>query len=305
MAKYHYHIRSTSLPSTFHHPLTARVEEQLSKIKLELNENRSLDHYTTEMLRDGLFGLKGLYDSVEDLLKLPHTQQILVKQRHDKWVDEVLDDSLRLLDVSGTTRDVLSRIKENVQETRSALRRRRPSPEGELDSAGKSIVEYYMSSIKKANKEVQKCLGELKRMGGNKHGFSSSSSSSLLLEKQQQDCLAIVNVLKQVGAVTVALYESLLSRYKCTVPRTSCSGWSLVSKLMIKQTSRQRLLTGLTTAKDRDEQRVIKGRDGVAQKPLEALETSIQSLEEGLELVFRQLIKTRVSLLNILSTTSN
>ncbi|KAI3922014.1 hypothetical protein MKX01_005703 [Papaver californicum] len=296
MAKYHYHIRSTSLPSTFHHPLTARVEEQLNKIRVELNENKSLVHYTTEMLRHGLFGLKGLYESVEDLLKLPHTQQILVKQRHDKWVDEVLDDSLRLLDVSGTTKDVLSRIKEAVQETRSALRRRRSSPEGE-------IVEYYMSSRKKANKEVRKCLGELKRTAGKKHGFSSSSSSSLWLEKQKQEYVAVVNVLKQVGDVTVTLYESLLSRYKCTVPRTTCNGWSLVSKLMIKQNSR--LLTRLTTAKDQDVQQTIKGGDGVTQEPLEALETSIQSLEEGLELVFRQLIKTRVALLNILSTTTN
>ncbi|RZC45696.1 hypothetical protein C5167_038642 [Papaver somniferum] len=299
MAKYHYHIRSTSLPSTFHHPLTARVEEQLHKIRVELNENKSLDHYSTEMLRDGLFGLKDLYESVEDLLKLPHTQQILVKQCHDKLVDEVLDDSLRLLDVSCTTKDVLSRIKEAAQETRSALRRRRSSPEGEIDLTGKKLVEYYMSSRKKANKEVRKCLGELKRTAGKKHGFSSSSSSSLLLEKQQQDYVAVVNVLKQVGDVTVTLYESLLSRYKCAVPKTSCSGWSLVSKLMIKQNSR------LTTAKDQDVQQIIKGGDGVAQKPLETLETSIQSLEEGLELVFRQLIKTRVSLLNILSTTTN
>ncbi|RZC67340.1 hypothetical protein C5167_011031 [Papaver somniferum] len=296
MAKYHYHIRSTSLPSTFHHPLTARVEEQLNKIRVELNENKSLDHYTTEMLRDGLFGLKGLYESVEDLLKLPHTQQILVKQCHDKLVDEVLDDSLRLLDVSCTTKDVLSRIKEAAQETRSALRRRRSSPEGEIDLTGKKIVEYYMSSRKKTNKEVQKCLGELKRTAGKKHGFSCSS---LLLEKQQQDYVAVVNVLKQVGDVTVTLYESVLSRYKCAVPKTSCSGWSLVSKLMIKQNSR------LKSAKDQDVQQLIKGVDGVAQKPLETLETSIQSLEEGLELVFRQLIKTRVSLLNILSTTTN
>ncbi|KAI3947748.1 hypothetical protein MKX01_034413 [Papaver californicum] len=294
MAKYHYHIRSTSLPSTFHHPLTARVEGQLNKIRVELTDNKSLVHYTTEMLRDGLFGLKDLYGSVEDLLKLPHTQQILVKQRHNKWVDEVLDDSLRLLDVSGTTKDVLSRIKEAVQETRSALRRRRiSSPEGE-------IVEYYISSRKKANKEVRKCLGELKRTAGKKHGFSSSS---LLLEKQQQEYVAVVNVLKQVGDVTVTLYESLLSSYKCTLPRTTCNGWSLVSKLMIKQNSR--LLTRLTTAKDQDVQQIIKGGDGVTQEPLEALETSIQSLEEGLELVFRQLIKTRVSLLNILSTTAN
>ncbi|KAI3895936.1 hypothetical protein MKW98_025727 [Papaver atlanticum] len=296
MAKYHYHIRSTSLPSTLHHPLTARVEEQLNKIRVELNENKSLDHYTTEMLRDGLFGLKGLYESVEDLLKLPHTQQILVKQCHDKWVDEVLDDSLRLLDVSCTTKDVLSRIKEAAQETQSALRRRRSSPEGEIDLTGKKIAEHYMSSRKKANKEVQKCLGELKRAPGKK-------SSSLLLEKQQQDYVAVVNVLKQVGDVTVTLYESLLSRYKCAVPKTSCNGWSLVSKLMIKQNSR--LLTRLTTAKDEDVQQIIKGRDGVARKPLEMLETSIQSLEEGLELVFRQLIKTRVSLLNILSTNTN
>ncbi|OVA12123.1 Protein of unknown function DUF241 [Macleaya cordata] len=38
-----------------------------------------------------------------------------------------------------------------------------------------------------------------------------------------------------------------------------------------------------------------------AQKPLEALEMSIQGLEEGLDCVCRSLIKTRVSLLNIIN----
>lgn len=36
-------------------------------------------------------------------------------------------------------------------------------------------------------------------------------------------------------------------------------------------------------------------------KKLQALEMNIQELEEGLEAVFRRLVKTRVSLLNILN----
>ncbi|PQP95682.1 uncharacterized protein Pyn_11356 [Prunus yedoensis var. nudiflora] len=38
-----------------------------------------------------------------------------------------------------------------------------------------------------------------------------------------------------------------------------------------------------------------------AQKRLEALEVTIEGLENGLESVFRRLIKTRASLLNIIS----
>ncbi|KAF9601789.1 hypothetical protein IFM89_022957 [Coptis chinensis] len=70
-----------------------------------------------------LVGLKELYECVDDLLQLPLTQQSIGLERHEKWVDQILDGSLRLLDVCGTTRDVLSQMKQNVQDLQSSLRK--------------------------------------------------------------------------------------------------------------------------------------------------------------------------------------
>ncbi|KAL0325989.1 UNVERIFIED_CONTAM: hypothetical protein Sradi_5168200 [Sesamum radiatum] len=44
-----------------------------------------------------------------------------------------------------------------------------------------------------------------------------------------------------------------------------------------------------------------KGMDNITLKQLKSAEMSIQELEEGVEALFRSLVKTRVSLLNVLS----
>ncbi|XP_016652086.1 PREDICTED: uncharacterized protein LOC103341903 [Prunus mume] len=78
---------------------------------------------------------------------------------------------------------------------------------------------------------------------------------------------AVINMLKELDAVTVAVFESLLSFIAGS--KSKSSSWSLVSKLV-------------------QPKRVS----------CEGLEANIQDIEEGLECLFRRLIKARVSLLN-------
>ncbi|KAE8667549.1 putative Eukaryotic translation initiation factor 3 subunit A [Hibiscus syriacus] len=58
------------------------------------------------------------------LLQLPHAQQALDQEQQRKWVEQLLDGSLMLLDVCGTAKDALLQTKESTQELRSILRRR-------------------------------------------------------------------------------------------------------------------------------------------------------------------------------------
>ena len=64
------------------------------------------------------------HDCVDDLLVLPHALKALSQECGDRCIDELLDGSLRLLDVCGTAKDALSQMKESANELQSILRRR-------------------------------------------------------------------------------------------------------------------------------------------------------------------------------------
>ncbi|KAJ8545688.1 hypothetical protein K7X08_018271 [Anisodus acutangulus] len=97
------HIRSISLPGRSH-PTTQRVEEELNKLKsLEVSVAPKAD-----TVYNGLLGLEKLYKCIDDLLNLPQT---LSQSLDAKRVDDLLDKSVRLLDVCGTTREHISQLK--------------------------------------------------------------------------------------------------------------------------------------------------------------------------------------------------
>ncbi|OVA10895.1 Protein of unknown function DUF241 [Macleaya cordata] len=252
-----YHTRSISLP-TRSHPLTLTVEEQLCRL-------RSSELATSSAISHNLAGLKDLYNCVEDFLQLESTHQA-------KSVEGVLDGSLMLLDVCGTARDILSQMKQCVQDLQSSIRRRT----NEFDE--------YMTSTKKVSKVIRKCLSDLKKMNS-KHN----------------DLVAEISVLREVEATILAIFESLLS----FVSGPKQSNWSMVSKLMpTKRVAHKGEEETTEVMKVDIALKALIGHKSIevnnVQKPLEALEMSLQDLEDGLESVFR-LIKNRVSLLNILN----
>ncbi|KAF9622251.1 hypothetical protein IFM89_030293 [Coptis chinensis] len=295
MAKYGYHVRSTSLPSASH-PLTARVEEELNKLRGWMMDSKPSLLNTTMVLQDGFGGLIRLFERVEDLLQLSHTQQLLLQHRNEKCVDKVLDESLRLVDVCGTAKDALLRMKEHVQQTQSGLRRRR----SEFDLTNE--VDTYQFSRRKVNKAILKSIGELKKM--------ESKHPSSLLEKDQ-DLVALVTVLREVEATTLFVCESLLSFLLGSRTLQKRRGWSLVSKLMHRKiitceeqhedvNQVEMVHTAILALKNHKCHEVKIPQN--AQIQLEALEASIGNLEVELECIFKKLIKTRVALLNIFSS---
>ncbi|KAH1072446.1 hypothetical protein J1N35_024774 [Gossypium stocksii] len=168
-------------------------------------------------------------------------------------------------------------------ELQSALRRRKIG-EGEIVSE----VRKYISSRKVAKKTIHKALGNLK----------------VIQRKNRVSPSETVSMLKEIEAVTCSMFEDLLSLISGPKP----GSWLSVSKLL-----HQRRIACEDAERNVNEF----GKVDVAlksfgitkseiinlemQKQLKDLELFIQDLEDGLECLFRCMIKARVSLLNILT----
>ncbi|KAI9180757.1 hypothetical protein LWI28_007863 [Acer negundo] len=268
------HTRSNSFPSKSH-PVASNFDEHLRKLRS-----------SSSSIFCKLNGLQDLHDCVDKVLRLPLTQQALGQEQQKKCIDELLiNGSLRLLDMSSIAKDALLQTKECVQGHLSALRRRRGD---EISSE----VKKYLTSRKAVKKTIKKALRSLK-------GCSSPCTN----EEQHETIV----MLREVEAVTFAVFESLLSLISGPKAQSKLSGWSLVSKLV--QPKR------VACDDDQEEESDVNDFEKVdvtlsskfdnntihVQNQLKELESSIQDLEQGLECLSRLLIKNRVSLLNIIN----
>ncbi|PKI55152.1 uncharacterized protein LOC116215329 [Punica granatum] len=275
------HIRSNSLPSSTH-PLSNTVEEQLQWLRsCEATSSSS-------SMCQKLGGLKDLYDSVDDWLQLSLAQQVLSNQNNRQCIKDLLDGSLQTLDVCGTLLEVLTQMKDSIRELESSLRRRTASA-NELDA--------YIASRKKMKKVICRMMENLKKI---------EKKQNILKKEDKVEQEAALSMLREVGQISLSVFESLLS-FLCK-PKTRSNGWSLVSKVVSsKRISREALTTASEVEELDTELLVLKsGKDKNilihnVQKHVQALESSIWEIEEVSECAFRSLLKTRVALLNNLN----
>ncbi|XVF75756.1 hypothetical protein PTKIN_Ptkin13bG0212700 [Pterospermum kingtungense] len=287
MASSAFHARSNSLRSR-PHPVILQIDEHLCRLK----SNEAASTSSSPSMGEKLCGLRDLFESVESLLRLPLTQQSLAQQCNDKQVDELLNGSLRLLDVCAVAKDALLQAKEDTRQLQSILRRRG-------DDAGfTNEAKAYLASRMKAKKLINKSLRVLK----SKCGFAH-------LENDDE---ATFRMLREVEGVTFTLFESLLFFISGAKMQPKSSNWSLVSKLMhskritcegqASETNEfEKVDAVLCTPIDHKTRKSSKISTENVQIELQKLESNIQDLEDGVECLLRLLIKTRVSILNILS----
>ncbi|CAN6544769.1 unnamed protein product [Malus baccata var. baccata] len=260
-----FHTRSNSFPSR-PHLIVHEADQHLCRLRSSEATSTS-----SSSISDKLSGLQDLHYCTENLLQLPLSQQALSQEQNDKFANELLDGSIRLLEVCATAKDSLSQSKECIQDLQSIIRRRGG------ESALTSKVRKYMASRKMVKKAIHKAMVNLKGMK-NRSAFSSLNNDN--------ETVAIISKLRDVEAVTLAVFESLLS---------------FISGPKLQPIEKN----GLNEETEGNEFSLVdaalhKSADK-AQNQLEKLESCIQEQEEGLECLFRQLIKTRVSLLNILN----
>ncbi|GMI88011.1 hypothetical protein like AT2G17070 [Hibiscus trionum] len=279
--KSNFHARSNSLPSR-PHPLVTQIDEHLCRLKS--NESAS-----SSMILN-LSSLRDLYELVDSLLQLPVTQKSLAQQCNDKQVTELLNGSLKLLDACGVAKDALLQAKEDTKNLQSILRRRG-------DGVGfTNEAKEYLASRQKAKKLINKSLKACKS------GFA----------QLENDGEATFSMLREVEGAACRVFECLFSYISGTKMESKSTKWSLVSKLMSSKrvtcegeatetNEFERVDAVLCTLIDNKTRKSGKISSDGAQIELQKLESSIQDFEDGVECLLRLLIKTRVSVLNILS----
>lgn len=279
-------LRSISMPSR-PHPVIFRVEEELCKLRTFVATSSPS---SPQMISDGLRELAAVYESIKEVLRLPCNHCSLQK----KWLEDELDGSIRLLDLCSDLKDGLAMIKEHIKDLRLALRRRDVA-------AAERTVNAYLRFTKKADKDVKNCFRSLKVEG----------------KCADKDCgkPIVSRLLMELKAITLSLIHLVPSFLSMQAGRPKTGRWSFVSKALSKKQvacdrehedgngiERSDLFSlhaslEYISCKDVGDGRVVKFHD-----QLQMLEDNAKDLESGIESLFKQLIQSRVHLLNILSS---
>ncbi|WCJ31204.1 hypothetical protein M5689_012713 [Euphorbia peplus] len=264
-----FHLRSSSFPSKSH-PLTSSLREQLDTLKKS----------ESSLIGQKLGGLKDLYECVDLYI------QTFSGEKHNQYVEKALNRSVRVLDICNTTRDFISQMKECVQSLESSLRRRRSDAQFCLNE-----VDSHMVARKKLNQAIIKYLRKLKKQEKSCRTTSLNDNTDL-------------NDAEEIG---VSVFESILSFISQPNAKSKIYGFSIISKLLqSKNISCEEEIEANEVSKISVELMAFKSNKDMSQmqnilKGLEALEQSLGEVEEELDCVYRRLVKTRVSLLNILN----
>lgn len=245
---------------------------------------------TSDLVLKGLSRAKELYICLEEVLRTRSTQQVLSKCQHEKSVEGLLEGSVRILDVCAVSREIVWQIKEHVQDLQSTIRRRRTGPSPEVGTA------HFAELRKKVKKEAKRLIVSLKQMG------NEIIAASLPISSHEDDHLSeVIRVLREVQLSSILVFQLLVSFLSEPTP-ARCS---VISRVMSRQDADvnelESIHVSLRSLCKPHKVELVEHLHQTVQEQLGKLELMVGSFEDGLECIFRRLIKTRASLLNIIS----
>lgn len=270
-SKFLRHNRSLSLPSKS--SSSTHLDESLPCVKGFEASCSSLSS-----MESSVRGLETYYKGVDDLLLSSHVQKTISQDQ--KWIDQVLDGCISLLDLISAAKDLVSSTKQSVQELLSSLRRK--------DADG---VRRYLNSRRKSKKKIHKSLKDLRSL--------RSKSIASAAEKGGEAASDLVHKLRDAESNTIATLESLMC-YLAGSSGARQGGWSVVAKLVHpRKDGGRNELEQMDLSLQMSLEGGVRGEE--VTKAMKEVDSSIRNLEEELECLFRKLIGTRVLLLNILN----
>ncbi|XP_066377037.1 uncharacterized protein [Miscanthus floridulus] len=270
-----WHVRSASVPCHTH-PLLADVDDQLLAL-------RSWTSNPGPKYPLSLAHVRALLCVLDELLRLPLAQAALSRAAGTADSDGLLDGFLVLADAFGTFLAALVALRQHAAELRAAVRRRDgaklASAARAQRQAGRELEQLAAAVAREAAKCARPAVATSTAGGGMGGGAHAEAEVARAVAEAVKDTAAAASaVFLEVGAVADA--AAALASPASSSPKKS--------RLPPLSRSKQR------TVGDGEER-----REGAALEKLQELEQSVRELESESEKVFRSLVQTRVSLLNI------
>ncbi|XP_051139256.1 uncharacterized protein LOC127257037 [Andrographis paniculata] len=284
------HFRSISLPARLHHP--NKTLQKLNSWQVSgrnYSSDKQSSEITSEEILSDLCRVEELYRTAQELTVeesrlLPRTS-----------IDELLTESVDLMDACSAIRELFQTLREIVRRLQSALRRKG------LDAAAvQPDIAAYFSCRRNTNKTAARTSKSLKnfmqKTAGGRHG----------------------DHFRELAGATIRVFRSILGLLNPAAGEVNSGGWPLVSRLMATKSSPD---GGLMVSEIRNLDLAVKSVVGKMRKnesrvhvyddvddqvrrvhvSLQGADDVIGEIDAGLDRLMRQLVQTRVHLLNILT----
>ncbi|RLM65415.1 uncharacterized protein C2845_PM16G16660 [Panicum miliaceum] len=318
-----YRVRSASLPCRFH-PLLLQLDDDVAALRLVTGQSPPCPSAPTASAVSAAASQVGrVLVSLSELLHHPQAQEPLRRLARSPLANRLLDDFLRLADAHGSFRQALVALASLQAETRAALRRGDPT---------------RLASASRAQRRAARDLPRLAAAVRAVAGRAPAPLPEDLPADTAALAAAVADATVAVASGSAAVFSGLSSlsnsaaSARVEVASTPC--WAtapakLAGSSDAPRTSHHRiwwvadLVRWMSRAKrrsaekqnggdDEDESSTAHLRSEARMKPEERarkaalerhenLERCIASVDASGEKVFRALVNTRVSLLNILS----
>ncbi|XP_010530453.1 PREDICTED: uncharacterized protein LOC104807040 [Tarenaya hassleriana] len=280
------HIRSVSL-LVRSHPLFSQLGNDVSDLRSQWLSGGGAVR-TLDWILDGLRRLRDVHECLSEILCLPQTQDCLRNRcEEDSLAENLLEDLLRFVDVFGTFRTSILALREHQAESQAALRRR-----------DETKIAMYLKARRRIAKEIAGLSASVRRCTKLEcHVITVESSLSYA---EAELAAVITEVMEATAVISLALFNGVNSALGCS--KTASCGAGLLRRgrnvrveegIEELKGIRGESLSGLRKMKNEDVRVVL--------RKMRELEEGILGIEIASEKVFRSLINTRVSLLNLLT----
>lgn len=145
---------------------------------------------------------------MDDLLNSSTTKPLISRHQNKKWVEELIDESVRFLDVCASIKDMVTQIKQHIIDLCCAIRRRKE------DSNVENCISKYNSFRKKMKKDTKLLVANLKQVDN-----MMIVNGSVVVDSDNFHLTAVIKAVIGVSEMTVSVFESLLSFFSMPISK--------------------------------------------------------------------------------------